>query len=88
MAARLHHQDFAPRITPVDANERKHEVSSASRRKCLLKAADLEKSILLAPLSYYILLLLLLMTTEARCRFKKESLLLHATAAVELKMSF
>ena len=86
MAARLHHQDFAPRITPVDANERKHEVSSASRRKCLLKAADLEKSILLAPL--FLLLLLLSMTTEARCRFKKESLLHHATAAVELKMSF
>merc|ERR1719189_888118 len=37
MATRIYHQDFAPRIAPFDADERKHEIGSASRRKCFLK---------------------------------------------------
>ena len=37
MAARIYHQNFAPRIAPFDADEREHEIGSASRRKCFLK---------------------------------------------------
>ena len=37
MATRIYHQNFAPRIAPFDADEREHEIGSASRRKCFLK---------------------------------------------------
>ena len=37
MATRIYHQNFAPRIAPFDADERKHEIGTASRRKCFLK---------------------------------------------------
>ena len=36
MAARLHFEDRSSRITPHNAHERKHEIDSTSRRKCLL----------------------------------------------------
>ena len=36
MATRLHFEDRSSRITPHNAHERKHEIDSTSRRKCLL----------------------------------------------------